>query len=65
MEKEILNIETVLTKMEEHLKTKEHRRKDLDFYVDGELEEGYAYNNNWGAQQEQGFREAMELISKI
>lgn len=57
--------ELILANLEAHLKTKEHRREDLDYVIGKKHIKVKIYNNDWGSQQEQGFREAMKVIAKI
>lgn len=55
----------IIKALRKHLKTKEHRRKDLDCYIDKKLKKIFIYNNGWGASQEKGFEEAISVLKKL
>lgn len=55
----------ILAALKAHLKTKRHRRPDLDYYAGKKLIKVTLFNNGWGANQEAGFEEAIEVIKKI
>lgn len=55
----------ILAALKAHLKTKRHRRPDLDYYIGKKLKKVTHFNNGWGGSQEEGFEEAMKVIKKL
>lgn len=55
----------ILAALKAHLRTKRHRRPDMDHYVGNKLIKVTMFNNGWGANQEAGFEEAMKVIQKM
>lgn len=55
----------IISALRKHLKTKEYRRPDLDYYVGDKKKRMFSYINSWGASQEAGFKEAMRVIQSL
>lgn len=55
----------ILAALKAHLKTKIHRREDLDHYAGKKLIKVTMFNNGWGGGEQAGFEEAMKIISKL
>lgn len=64
-EKKPITKELILSALKAHLKTKRHRRPDLDHYIGKKLKKVYLYNNGWGGCKEEGFEEAIKVIKKL
>lgn len=55
----------LISKLKAHLKIKRHRRPDLDYYIGKKLKKVTHFNNGWGGSQEEGFKEAIDVIRKL